>query len=78
VNAVNHSSSSSKMAGCSPVLGHVVDRVSRRNVSICTSQRVNDDLHQSEQKVIYVSQSNQLQLVIKSDLIYKFIVRLGG
>jgi hypothetical protein len=73
-------SNSANDASCPLVYGYIVDRTSRKNVSICGPPHPPSGQQPDESTTaqIYVSRSNQLQIVIKADVEQKFIIRLEG
>jgi hypothetical protein len=73
--ATSHDTSSP----CHPVFGYLIDKSSRRNVSICSERRGgHHEPVKSDENLIYVSQSNHIQLVTKGNVNYKSIIRLAG
>ena len=69
--------SSTQMSSCYPLYGHIVDKNARTNKSICGNLQA---LHeqQTSLKTLYVSKSNQLQIITNRDAANKFIVRIEG
>jgi hypothetical protein len=64
---------------CHQLFGYLIDRSSRRNVSICSErQKILEEPVQSDEKIIYTSRSNHLHLVTKGDVAFKSIIRLAG
>lgn len=70
------------VSGCQPIYGYIVDKNSRRNVSICgmAPSGVEQDLQTGDAplKTIYISTSSQLLLVAKHTLENRFIIRVEG
>jgi hypothetical protein len=78
---VYHPVPSSIVPACATSYGYVIDRTSRKNVSMCSNQRMNgesDEKQESKPVTIYVSRLNQLQIVTKRHVNHKFIVRVEG
>jgi hypothetical protein len=67
-------------SGCNLVYGYIVDRNSRKNVSICSTRNIpsGQQHYESMTEKIYVSQTNQLQIVTKTDVAHKFVIRIEG
>jgi hypothetical protein len=78
-SGAHNSSSTSTRPRCHPMFGYLFDRSSRKNVSICSDRPgIHNERVEPDENLIYVSQSNQLQLVTMEDVAYKSIIRLAG
>jgi hypothetical protein len=69
-----------KLSDCATFYGYVIDRNSRKNVSMCSERLYSetDKPRESTPRAIYVSRSNQLQIVTERDVNHKFVVRVEG
>ena len=63
---------------CSTNYGYIVDRVSRRNVSICQDQLIEQHSDPSQMINFYTSHSNHLRIVTNRNTDRKFLIRLRG
>jgi radical SAM superfamily enzyme len=62
---------------CHYIDGWVIDRASRKNVTFCAEQSSNND-HQHAASPLYVSASNQVQIVLRQSRHHKFLIRFEG
>ena len=68
---------STQMSRCHPFYGRIVDKNSRTNKSICGNQQSLNE-KQMGQKTLYVSKSNQLQIITNHDAAHKYVLRIEG
>jgi radical SAM superfamily enzyme len=62
---------------CLYVDGWVIDRAARKNVTFCAEQSSNTDHHHAVSP-LYVSASNQIQIILRQSRRHKFLIRFEG
>jgi hypothetical protein len=62
---------------CLHVDGWVVDRAARKNVTFCAEQSSSID-HRHAVSPLYVSASNQIQIILRQNRRHKFLIRFEG
>jgi len=69
----------SQQPTCRRQYGHVIDRTTRRNVTICGDERSSDEESRvSSSAMVYISSSNLVHVQLNASNEHAFIVRLAG